>query len=59
MNGSVVASTGVSGVRYRRRIELSTDLSDAEKRRALEALDGVLAQVASGELADFRMVIRG
>ena len=59
VNGSVVSATGVSGVRYRRRIELSTDLSDAEKRRALEALDGVLAQVASGELADFRMVIRG
>ena len=59
VNGSVVSATGVSGVRYRRRIELSTDLSEAEKLRATQALDEILAQVASGELADFRMVIRG
>lgn len=59
VNGAVVSATGVSGVRYRRRIELSTDLNDAEKQRAMEALDAVLAQVAAGELSDFRMVIRG
>lgn len=59
VNGAVVSATGVSGVRYRRRIELSTDLNDTEKQRAMEALDAVLAQVAAGELSDFRMVIRG
>ena len=32
VNGSVVSSTGVSGVRYRRQIELSTSLSDSEKK---------------------------
>lgn len=59
VNGSVVSATGVSGVRYRRRIELSTDLSEPEKHRAMQTLDEMLAQVASGDLADFRMVIRG
>lgn len=59
VNGSVVSATGVTGVRYRRRIELSADLTEAEKKRALAALDDILAQVASGNLADFRMVIRG
>lgn len=59
VNGSVVSATGVSGVRYRRRIELSTELNEEEKSRAMAALDGILAQVAAGELSDFRMVIRG
>lgn len=59
VNGSVVSATGVSGVRYRRRIELSTDLDECEKRRAIAALDEILGQVAAGELSDFRMVIRG
>lgn len=58
-NGAVVSATGVSGVRYRRRIELSTALSDAEKSTALRELDGMLEQVRRGELSDFRMVIRG
>lgn len=59
VNGAVVSATGVSGVRYRRQIELSTALSEQEKQNALEALDGILDQVRRGELADFRMVIRG
>jgi site-specific DNA-methyltransferase (adenine-specific) len=58
-NGAVVSATGVSGVRYRRQIELSTSLDDAEKAAALEALDETLGEVAAGRLADFRMVIRG
>lgn len=59
VNGRTVSATGVSGVRYRRRIELSTALDAAEKRVALEALDGMLEAVRRGELSDFRMVIRG
>jgi site-specific DNA-methyltransferase (adenine-specific) len=58
-NGVVVSATGVSGVRYRRQIQLSTALSDVEKAAAAEALDAMLAEVGAGRLADFRMVIRG
>lgn len=58
-HGAVVSATGVSGVRYRRKIELSTELTDAEKANAMEALDDMLGQVERGEVPDFRMVIRG
>jgi DNA modification methylase len=58
-NGAVVSATGVSGVRYRRQIELSTALTDAERAAAAQALDAMLAEVGAGRLADFRMVIRG
>lgn len=59
VNGAVVSATGVSGVRYRRQIELSTALAADEKKQALRALDAKLAEVASGRLADFRMIMRG
>lgn len=59
VNGSVVSATGVSGVRYRRQIELSTSLSEAEKQAAYAALDSILDQVRTGQLSDFRMIIRG
>jgi len=59
VNGSVVSATGVSGVRYRRQIELSTSLSDQEKANANAALDAILSDVREGRLSDFRMVIRG
>lgn len=59
VNGSVVSATGVSGVRYKRQIELSTVLSDEEKRSATAALKEVLSDVEAGSLSDFRMVIRG
>ncbi|BEP50821.1 site-specific DNA-methyltransferase [Variovorax sp. V116] len=59
VNGAVVSATGVSGVRYRRQIELSTALSQYEKQAAYAALDQMLADVAAGKNADFRMVIRG
>ena len=58
-NGAVVSATGVSGVRYRRQIELSTALSESEKAAALAALDDALGEIRAGRLADFRMVIRG
>ncbi len=58
-HGAVVSATGVSGVRYRRKIELSTELSEEEKRNAFKALDDMLALVEAGEVPDFRMVIRG
>lgn len=58
VNGSVVSATGVSGVRYRRQIELSTALSDFERTNALKSLDEILQQVRLGKLSDFRMIIR-
>lgn len=58
-HGAVVSATGVSGVRYRRKIELSTELSETEKANAYKALNDMLALVEAGEVPDFRMVIRG
>ncbi|HEV7732937.1 MAG TPA: site-specific DNA-methyltransferase [Candidatus Binatia bacterium] len=57
--GRLVTPTGVSGVRYERQINASAALRPAERRAAMAALRRALAQVAAGELADFRMVIRG
>ena len=59
VNGAIVSATGVSGVRYQRQIELSTDLSESEKCEAKAALHNMLNQVVRGEIADFRMIIRG
>ncbi|WP_232280577.1 DNA-methyltransferase [Chloroflexus aggregans] len=59
VHGAVISATGVSGVRYRRQIELSTALSEQEKAAAYEALDTMLAEVAAGRISDFRMIIRG
>ena len=59
INGTVISATGVSGVRYRRQIELSTVLSPHEKSRALDALNDILEDVRAGRLSDFRMIIRG
>ena len=59
VNGAVVSATGVRGVRYRRQIELSMDLNQIEKKNANDALESMLNSVAAGEIADFRMIIRG
>lgn len=59
VNGSVVSATGVTGIRYKRQIELSTALTPAEKVAALRALDGILEDVREQRISDFRMVIRG
>lgn len=59
VNGAVVSATGVSGVRYKRQIELSTSLTEAEKLSANDALNKMLSDVALGRYSDFRMIIRG
>lgn len=59
VNGAVVSATGVSGVRYKRQIELSTELSDEEREAAFSALDEMLLEMARGDVSDFRMIIRG
>ncbi len=58
-NGSVISATGVSGVRYKRQIELSTILTEEEKKNAFAELEKVLASIAKQEISDFRMIIRG
>jgi DNA modification methylase len=58
-NGRLVTPTGVSGVRYAQQIRDSPALSAAERRAATAALRRALAKVEAGELADFRMIIRG
>lgn len=58
-NGAVVSATGVSGVRYRRKIELSTEFTEEQRQNAYKALDDTLERIKKGELADFRMVIKG
>jgi site-specific DNA-methyltransferase (adenine-specific) len=58
-NGSVISATGVSGVRYKRQIELSTALTDEEKKNAFDALNTVLERIKNNEISDFRMIIRG
>lgn len=59
VNGAVVSATGVSGVRYKRQIELSTSLSEEEQQAAFKGLDNVLGDVGAGRISDFRMIIRG
>lgn len=57
-NGSIVSATGVTGVRYKRQIELSTALSEEQKSNAMRELEIILGEVQSGKIADFRMVIK-
>lgn len=59
INGSVVSATGVSGIRYKRQIELSTALTPLEKSEAFKALNAILDDVRAKRLSDFRMIIRG
>jgi DNA modification methylase len=58
-NGSVISATGVSGIRYKRQIELSTALTNDEKKNAFEGLNKVLERIRRNEISDFRMIIRG
>ncbi len=57
-NGAIVSATGVTGIRYKRQIELSTALNSDEKQAALQALEQMLMRIVKGEISDFRMVIR-
>lgn len=58
-NGAVISATGVCGVKYRRKIEMSAELSEEQRQNAFKALDEVLLRMKNGELSDFRMVIKG
>jgi site-specific DNA-methyltransferase (adenine-specific) len=59
VNGTVISATGVSGVRYKRQLELSTALGADERKAAFAALESMLAEVVAGKISDFRMIIRG
>lgn len=59
VNGEMVSATGVSGKRYKRLIEESTELTDIEKSAASKALEDTLTQLMNGEIVDFRMTLRG
>ena len=59
VNGAVVSATGVSGIKYKRKIELSTVLSTEQKQNAMIELTNILDQVKRGEVSDFRMIILG
>ncbi|MGH2992661.1 MAG: DNA-methyltransferase [Solirubrobacterales bacterium] len=48
--GKVITATGVSGVKYRRQIDRSRELSDEEKVAAHQALDAALRKVRRGSL---------
>jgi site-specific DNA-methyltransferase (adenine-specific) len=58
-DGRIVSATGVSGVKYRRQIELSTALTEREKTNAMKDLEKILRSLQDGLIADFRMIIRG
>ena len=58
-NGTMISATGVSGKKYRQQIENSMELSDLEKKQALQALEDTIEEMRSGEVVDFRMTIRG
>ena len=58
-NGAVVSATGVTGVKYKRQIELSTILNDEQKHNAFIELNTILEQIKEGHIADFRMIIKG
>lgn len=57
-NGAIISATGVSGVKYRRQIELSMSLTPEEKKNALQALDKMKEKMQSGKISDFRMIVR-
>ncbi len=59
VNGAVVSATGVSGIRYKRKIELSTELTEEQKASAFAELEKLLSMVRKGEVSDFRMIIKG
>ncbi len=59
INGAIVSATGVRGVRYKRQIELSTSLTNDEKKTAFKALDEMLQKISLEQISDFRMIIRG
>lgn len=59
IQGVAVSAAGMSGARYRRKVERSTKLTDSEKSNAYAALDKMLHLVECGKVSNFSMVLRG
>lgn len=59
LNGKLVSATGVSGIKYKKQIIESKELSPQEKQNALRALEQTLNEMHEGKVVDFRMTIRG
>ena len=53
VNGEIISATGVSGVRYRRQIELLNGPDQTEKQTAYRALENMLDEVRGGKLPIF------
>lgn len=58
IQGVAVSTAGMSGARYRRKVERSTKLTDSEKSNAYAALDKMLHLVECDKVSDFSMVLR-
>lgn len=58
-NGKIRSATGVSGSRYREKIQRSSNLTAREKKEALAELDRAISDMKKGKIVDFRMTIRG
>ena len=54
----VVSITGVTGEKYRSDV-MASDLTESEKRAALEAIKNAMDEMRCGRIVDFRMQIRG
>ena len=59
VNGAIVSATGVTGIRYKRQVEMSTALTPEEKQHALKELGTMLVAMQQAKVSDFRMIIRG
>jgi len=57
--GRIVTPTGVSGVKYKRQLIGSRELTDEQRKDGLRALEEALEKVRRGEWPDFRMLIKG
>ena len=57
--GTMVSATGVSGKKYLKQIEESSELSEEERMAAFQALEDAIDEMRRGEIVDFRMTVRG
>lgn len=58
-DGELVTATGISFQTYCDQIETNEHLNDDEKSNALAELSAIFDEVRTGNLNDFRMVLRG
>lgn len=59
VNQKVISASGVSGINYKRKISASSFLSPQEKENANESLRKHIDMIHNGEIADYRLFLRG